>query len=77
MSFKSAQTWLSLLDLPETIHGDSIDCIVNNTKDGRPTKLPNDNDAFTAAFLESLVASARPAVVKKTALILLVFAPIP
>ncbi|KAK3902871.1 hypothetical protein C8A05DRAFT_15122 [Staphylotrichum tortipilum] len=76
VGFKSAQTWLSSLDLPETIHGDSIDSIVNNTKDGRPAKLPNDNDAFTTAFLKSLVESARAAVAKKTALVLLVFAPV-
>ncbi len=63
------QTWYTALDSPETIPGYTTDT-------DKPTKLPSDNDAFTAAFLGQVSKSARTAVAKKTGLVVLVFAPV-
>ncbi|KAG7291792.1 hypothetical protein NEMBOFW57_001812 [Staphylotrichum longicolle] len=80
VGYKTAQTWLSSLDVPEFLESvDNVDLINDGTIDKVKqdiAPLPNNNEEFMATFLKHLAASAKAAATKKTVLVLMVFAPI-
>ncbi len=78
------QTWLSSLDIPDFLarvdnvdetNDGTLDKILGNATDDM-IALPNDNERFVTTFLERLATSARQAVAKKTALVVIVLAPV-
>ncbi|KAK4157015.1 hypothetical protein C8A00DRAFT_40598 [Chaetomidium leptoderma] len=77
-------TWLSSLDISkfladvdgvDMINDGTIDKVVGGHKKDIAT-LPRDNFGFATALLERLAVSARRAAAKKTALVVMIFAPI-
>ncbi|KAL2135584.1 hypothetical protein VTI74DRAFT_7860 [Chaetomium olivicolor] len=79
---KSAQTWLSSLDLPKFLDSvggvemnkHTIEKIVDANRD-HITAIPSDNDGFVQAFLSQVSRSARNAVLRNTTLVILTFVP--
>ncbi|KAK4031642.1 hypothetical protein C8A01DRAFT_21179 [Parachaetomium inaequale] len=77
-------TWLTSLDIAEFLKGvDGVDMLNDDTiykfvgkhEDAIKT-VPSDDEGFTAAFLLRLAESARRAVLRRTVLAVMVFAPV-